>query len=95
MTTHHAPSSPQAATPVRTPVSPGRAFLGWFVGIVGAVAVFLGTLMLFGPEDQSIGFGGDASWEIGEISAWWGIGFLAGGFLVLLAVVISVVQRRY
>jgi hypothetical protein len=55
----------------------------WFLGIVGGIAAFLGVFILVGGEGQSIGLGGDLTWEIGEISSAWGWGLLAGGAVLL------------
>ncbi len=38
-------------------------------GIVGGIAAFLGLFILFGPEDEYVGLGGDFSWRVGDISS--------------------------
>lgn len=48
------------------------------LAIFGAIAIFLGFFILFAGENQSLGFW-DSTWTVGEISEWWGYGFLAGG----------------
>ena len=51
--------------------TPEPARGGWqatvqtLLAIFGAIAVFLGLFILYGPEGQSLGFGGDWSWEVG------------------------------
>lgn len=93
MTTQHAPQPSRLASPVPS-VSPLRSFLEWFGGIMGAIAAFMGAFILLASDTQSVGLWGDASWEVGEISAWWGIGLLAVGIIAVLGVVTSVVRRR-
>jgi hypothetical protein len=56
----------------------------WFLGIVGGIAAFLGVFILVGGEGQSIGLGGDLTWEVGEISSAWGWGLVIGGAVLLL-----------
>jgi len=64
----------------------------WVFGIVGGIAVFLGLFIMFGGEGQSLGLGGDLTWEVGEISSAWGYGLLAGG-VVLLLITLALVVR--
>lgn len=71
--------------------------IGWLLGIVGAIAVFLGLFILFAGENQSVGLGGDWSWRVGDIAAAWAYGLLAGGIVLLLIVLVTalaVVRRR-
>ena len=67
---------------------PGWQPIEWILGIVGGIATFLGFFILFGPEDDSIGIGGDLSWEVSEISSAWTYSLLIGG-LVLVAVAVG------
>jgi hypothetical protein len=64
-----------------------RKVAGWFLGIVGAIAVFLGVFIMFAGDDQSVGIGGDLSWRVGDISGAWAYGLLIGGALLLVIVV--------
>lgn len=73
--------------------SAARRAWEWVLGIVGAVAVFLGSFIFLAGENQSLGFGGDWSWRVGDIDAVWGYGFLAGGAVLILAVVAMLVQE--
>lgn len=57
----------------------------WVLGILGAIAAFVGTFILVGGEDQSVGLGGEMSWQVGEINPAWGYGLLLGGGVALLA----------
>jgi len=68
----------------------------WILGIIGAVAAFMGVVILSAGADQYIGIGGDLTWRVGDIAPAWGYGFLAGGG-VLLAVTawILLVERRH
>lgn len=52
--------------------------------IIGGIAAFLGLFILFGSENQSIGLGGEVSWQVNEIAPAWGYALLVTG-LVLLA----------
>jgi hypothetical protein len=65
---------------------------GWVLGIIGAIAAFLGLFILFAGENQSVGLGGDLSWRVGDISAAWAYGLLVGG-IVLLLVVLALAAR--
>lgn len=67
----------------------------WVLGIVGAVAAFLGFFVLVGGEDQYVGLGGEASWRVGDIAPAWGYSLLAGGLaLVVVAVLLATRDRR-
>lgn len=67
----------------------------WFLGIVGGIALFLGFFVMFAGEGQSIGLGGDLSWEVGEISDVWMYGFIVGGAVLLVAAIsMAIVGRR-
>jgi hypothetical protein len=64
-------------------------------GIVGGIAAFLGLFILFGPEDEYVGLGGDFSWRVGDISSVWMYSLLVGGFALLaIAVFMAVVGRN-
>jgi multisubunit Na+/H+ antiporter MnhB subunit len=62
--------------------------------VIGAIAVFLGLFILFAGDDQSVGIGGDWSWETGELSDWWGYGFLIGGVILLAGALFWVLSER-
>ena len=84
MAVHSPPTSPAGrSTGGRTP----RArfpVTGWVLGIIGAIATFLGAFILLAGDEQSVGLGGQASWQVSEIDPAWGVGLLTGGVLVLL-----------
>lgn len=63
----------------------------WVIGIVGGIAAFLGVFILVGGEDQSVGIGGAVSWEVSEISPWWGVGLLVAG--VVAGVLVALMRR--
>jgi hypothetical protein len=68
----------------------------WVLGIVGVIAAFLGVFVLFGGENQSLGLGGDLTWQVGDISSGWGYGLLiGGGVLLLLTLTLVVWERRH
>lgn len=66
----------------------------WLTGIMGGVAAFLGLFILFGPEDESVGLGGDLSWRVGDISNAWMYGLLIGGAVFLAGAVAMAVAGR-
>jgi hypothetical protein len=53
--------------------------------IVGTITAFLGLFILVGPDDSSVGLGGEVSWQVGEIPPAWGYGLLLGGAALLSA----------
>lgn len=63
---------------------PGWSVLGWLLGILGGISVFVGLFALFGDDSSSIGIGGDLSWQVSEITEAWMYGLLIGGGLALL-----------
>lgn len=73
---------------------PGWRFTEWLFGIVGVISVILGLFIAFGGDDQSVGLGGDWSWEVGDISSVWIYAFLIGGGLLLAAAIVMLVVGR-
>lgn len=72
-----------------------RGISEWTLGILGAVAAFVGLFILVAEGDQSVGLGGDWSWRVDEIAPAWGYGLLAGGIVaVLLALGLLLTGRR-
>ena len=63
----------------------------WVMGIIGAIAAFLGFFILFGGENQSLGLGGDLTWQVGDIGSEWGYGLAIGGVVLLLATLALVI----
>jgi hypothetical protein len=78
----------------RTGGSPGWRFTEWLLGIVGGIAAFLGLFILFGGDEQSVGLGGDWSWQVGDISTPWAYGLLIGGAVLLLGALVMVIRGR-
>lgn len=70
-----------------------RRVVKQLMGIFGAIALFLGFFILFAGDNQSLGFW-DSSWKVGEISEWWGYGFLIGGGVLWVALIAWLVQGR-
>jgi hypothetical protein len=66
----------------------------WLLGILGGLAVFLGAFILLAGDEQSIGLGGQVSWQVDEIDPAWGYSLLAVGALALLATVVLVLRTR-
>ncbi len=64
----------------------------WVLGIAGAAAAFMGLFILYAGENQSVGFGGDLTWQGGEIASGWGYGLLIGGVALLVVAVASAVR---
>lgn len=79
----------QPMTPVR---SVWRNTVEWVLGIVGAVSLFLGLFIAYAGENQSLGLGGDWSWQVGEIASGWMYGFLIGGAVLLMGLIGLVYQ---
>ena len=65
------------------------------LGILGAVALFMGAFVLLAGDDQYVGLGGEASWRVGDIGLAWAIGLLAVGAVVVLADVVLVRWERH
>lgn len=55
----------------------------WLCLVFGASFALEGLVLLLGPEDDYVGFGGNLSWQIGEISSAWTYGFLIVGLGLL------------
>lgn len=78
---------------MREPGRSGRSTwrpIEWILGILGGIASFLGFFILFGPDEEYVGLGGDLSWQVGGISDAWALSLMIGG-LVLLAVALGIV----
>ncbi|MGD2061785.1 MAG: 2TM domain-containing protein [Acidimicrobiia bacterium] len=73
----------------------GWTFTEWLFGIVGGIAAFLGLFIMFGPETEYVGLGGDLSWRVGDITDAWMYSLLVGGFVLLgIAVYMAIVGRH-
>lgn len=94
MTVHKTAPELRTHDELYQPESTWRSTVEWVAGIIGAVALFLGLFITFAGENQSLGLGGDWSWEVGEISSAWQYGFLIGGAVLLLGVIGLVIQGR-
>jgi hypothetical protein len=66
----------------------------WALGIVGAIAAFVGGFILLGGDNQYVGLGGEASWRVGDIDPAWGYGLIAGGAALLLTTLGLVIHDR-
>ena len=66
------------------------------LGVLGAVAAVMGSVVLFAGEGQSVGFGGDLTWRVGDINAAWGYGLLIGGAVLIAgAALLFLWERRH
>ncbi len=74
---------------------PGWHYTEWLLGIVGGIAMFLGLFVLFASDDNSIGLGGEWSWQVGDISPAVTWGLLIGGGVLILGAVAMVVMGRH
>ncbi len=74
--------------------SSGWTATEWVLGIVGGIAAFLGFFILFGPEDEYVGLGGELSWRVGDITAAWTWSLLIGGLVLFAAAAGMVLYRR-
>ena len=72
----------------------GWIFTEWLFGIVGGIAAFLGLFVMFGPEDEYVGLGGDLSWRVGDISDAWMYSLLIGGFALLVIAIAMAIAGR-
>lgn len=91
MTVRHEPT-PGLEAMERAPTRPAwLGFTEWLLGIAGGIATFLGFFILFGPEDEYVGIGGDLSWRVGDITSAWTYGLLLGGIAALLIALALVV----
>lgn len=84
-------------TPVRETQTSTHAVLQvsrWVLGIGGAIAAFLGLLIMFGGEDAYVGIGGPASWRVGDIDQIWAWSLLAAGAVALVAGVMAFAAYR-
>ncbi len=66
----------------------------WLMGVFGGVAALLGFFIMFGPEDDYVGLGGDFAWQVGDISSVWMFGLLFGGFGLLAGALFMVIEGR-
>ena len=66
----------------------------WLMGVFGGVAAFLGFFIMFGPEDDTVGLGGDVAWQVESISSAWMYGLLIGGLVLLAGTVFMVIAGR-
>ncbi len=64
----------------------------WVLGIVGAIAAFMGLFILYAGGDQYVGLGGDLTWRVGDIASGWGYGLLIVGVVMLVVTVASAVR---
>ncbi len=66
----------------------------WLCLVLGGVATVEGLVILLGPEDDTVGIGGDLSWRIGDISSAWIFGLLIVGFGLLAVWLWMIVAGR-
>ena len=66
----------------------------WLMGVFGGVAAFLGFFIMFGPEEDYVGLGGDVAWQVGEISTAWMWGLVIGGLVLLAGMLTLVIAGR-
>ena len=92
MAVHSPPTSPAAGSTGGTQHRARFAVTGWVQGILGAIATFLGAFILLAGDEQSVGLGGQASWQVSEIDPAWGVGLLTGGVLVLLVTLVGALR---
>jgi len=71
------------ASPVGKTRGQSWGFGEWFLGIFGGIATFLGLFILLADEDQSVGFGGDWAWRVGDIDTVWAYVLLVTGVVLL------------
>jgi hypothetical protein len=82
------------ASPVEKTRSQSWGFGEWILGIFGGTATFLGLFILLGDEDQSVGFGGDWAWRVGDIDTVWAYVLLVTGVVLLSGALAMVYAGR-
>ena len=79
----------------RTSVGPVWAVTEVLLAILGIASLATGVFILVGDETQWVGFGGDLSWQVGEIPPEVGYGLvIGGGVLVLVSLALVLTGRR-
>lgn len=87
-------TSPTETPPQVPPPGPGwPRVVKQLFGIFGAIAIFLGLFILFAGDNQSLGFW-DSTWQVGDISEWWGYGLLIGGGVLWAAALAWILRGR-
>jgi len=66
----------------------------WLMGVFGGVAAFLGFFIMFGPEEDYVGLGGDVAWQVGDVSSAWMYGLVIGGLVLLAGALLMVIAGR-
>lgn len=89
MTVHGSPSTTAPAATANDYRVTRRVLI-----VVGAIAAFLGIFIMAGPDDSSIGLGGEVSWEVGDIAPAWGYGLLLFGAAALAGGLVLVARAR-
>jgi hypothetical protein len=65
------------------------------LAILGIASLVTGVFILVGDETQWVGFGGDLSWQVGEIPPEVGYGLaIGGGVLLVVALALVLAGRR-
>lgn len=90
----HSPPTPATGSTRGVPHRARFTVTGWVLGVLGAITTFLGGFILLAGDEQSLGLGGDVSWQVGEIDPAWGYGLLVVGVLGLLATLALVLRAR-
>jgi len=97
MAVHSPPRSSGTGSTSPTGVTRHRArfpVTGWVLGILSAISAFLGAFILLAGDEQSVGLGGQVSWEVGQIDPAWGYGLLAVGVVAGLAALALLIRTR-
>lgn len=61
--------------------------------VFGAICGVLGVVMLIPADEQYIGIG-SWTWKTSDLSNWWGIGFVVGGVVLMLAALVWRQRKR-
>ena len=85
---------PSTTTPAPRANRTGFRVTEWVLGIVGAIAAFVGAFILLGGDDQSVGLGGEVSWRVGDIDQAWGFGLLIAGAVALVVAIALAIRDR-
>lgn len=81
-----------AGRPQRVGGGPGWRFTEWLLGILGVVGLFLGLFIFVAGDEQYVGFGGDLSWRVGDVSPAWAGGLVVGGIVLIVSAAVMLVS---
>jgi len=94
MSVHEHPQTQEVDRGSPTDGRPGHRKAAIVLGVVGAVAAFLGAFILLGGDNSSIQFGWADPVPATDVDAGWGYGLLIVGTISLVIAAIVAVRDR-